>query len=809
MSARYVCIHGHFYQPPRENPWLETIERQDSAYPYENWNERITAECYAPNAASRILDTRGRIVRIVNNYAQVSYNFGPTLLAWLETNARDTYDSILQADRASAHRFSGHGSALAQAYNHVIMPLANQRDQRTQTLWGIRDFQHRFGRRPEGMWLPETAADIPSLEALAESGIVFTILAPHQCKRVRTETGKWKDTPDSTVDTTRPYRVNLPSGRSIIVFFYNGPVSRAVAFESVLKNGEHFARRLMETFDDRTEPQLSHIATDGETYGHHHRHGDMALAYALHSIESSGQAKLTNYAEYLARSPVTHEAEIVEMTSWSCAHGVERWRSNCGCHTGGQPDWTQEWREPLLHALNWLRDQVAPLYEEKAGCLFRDPWAARDQYIDVILDRSPGSTNDFFAEHQCRPLTEDERTSALKLLELQRHAMLMYTSCGWFFSDLGGIETVQVIQYAGRVVQLAESELGQALREEFLQRLRRARSNVPSQGTGRDIFERDVQRAEVDLFKIGAHYAVSSLYNAYEDEEKLYCYRVKLEDRENMVSGEARLVGGRARITSEVTEESVLATFAVLYFGDHHVHGGIDETQKSEHGYREFMRDLKTSFFDRDFPAVIRHMDERFGVKTFSIRSLFPDSQRRVLDLILESTLTETGNVYRGVYERHAPLMRFLSDLDLEVPAAFRASADYVLNTDLKRVLAAEPLDLERVHRVLDQVRSSQVTVDARGIKLHLERALERTAAQLARDPEDVHTLQTLEDLARIATSIVHDVDVWKVQNIFFDLLRDDLPRLRLAAADGDATAAAWVSSFLRLADQLSVSIPE
>ena len=534
----------------------------------------------------------------------------------------------------------------------------------------------------------------------------------------------------------------------------------------------------------------------------------MALAYALHSIESGRLATLTNYADFLARFPPQYEVEIEENTSWSCAHGVERWRSNCGCKTGGHPEWTQEWREPLRDALDWLRDTVNPKYEASAAELLNDPWAARDDYIDVVLDRSPANIEAFFSRHQSRGLTADERVLALKLLELQRHAMLMYTSCGWFFNDLAGIETVQVIQYAGRVVQLAEDLFGQNIREPFLQRLRRARSNLPAEGTGRDIFERDVQRAEVDLYKIGAHYAVSSLYHAYGDDEKLYCYRVRLEDRENMVSGEARLVVGRARVTSEVTREETLATFAVLYFGDHHVHGGIAETQQGGNGYPVLLRDLKASFFDRDFPAVIRRMDERFGSDTFSIRSLFPDSQRRVLDLTLQSTLTETGNVYRQVYERHAPLMRFLSDLELEIPEAFRASATYVLNTDLKRVLEAAPLDLERVHRVLEQVRSSQVTIDAKGLTLTLERALERIALELREQPDDLAQLQTLEDLARIAKTISADVDLWKVQNIFFDLLRDDLPRMRSAAATGDQVAASWVASFNRLADQLSVSTP-
>ncbi|HET8916453.1 MAG TPA: glycoside hydrolase, partial [Candidatus Binatia bacterium] len=357
---RYICIHGHFYQPPRENPWLESVELQDSAYPYHDWNERVTAECYAPNSVSRILDGDNQIIQLVNNYSKISFNFGPTLLAWLEAKAPDVYDAILEADRESQKNFSGHGSALAQVYNHMILPLANARDRRTQILWGIRDFQRRFKRLPEGMWLPETAVDIESLEILAELGIRFTILAPHQADRVRPIGGRvWHDVSGSRIDPTQAYEQRLPSGRKIALFFYDGPIARAVAFEGLLSSGEHLANRLVGAFDDgRNRPQLVHIATDGESYGHHHRFGDMALAYALNTIESNQLAQLTNYGEYLERHLPTHQVEIIEKTSWSCFHGIDRWWSNCGCNSGGRPGWNQEWRTPLRGALDTLRDSL-------------------------------------------------------------------------------------------------------------------------------------------------------------------------------------------------------------------------------------------------------------------------------------------------------------------------------------------------------------------------------------------------------------------------------------------------------------------
>jgi alpha-amylase/alpha-mannosidase (GH57 family) len=494
---RYICVHGHFYQPPRDNAWSGLIERQDSAYPYHDWNERVTAECYLPNAASHILDDEGYISRIVSNYAKISFNFGPTLLAWMEKSNPDVYRAIIEADRKSQKNYSGHGSALAQAYSHMIMSLANYRDRYSQVFWGMRDFEYRFGRRPEGMWLPETAVDMESLDIMAELGIRFTILAPRQAKRVRRiGTSSWKDVSGASIDTTRAYLVNLPSGRRFNIFFYDGPIASAVSFEDVLKNGDIFAKRLTDAFSDkRNHPQFVHIATDGETYGHHHRFADMALAYALQYIETNRLAKLTNYGEFLEKYPPTHEVEIIEKTSWSCVHGIDRWWSACGCTTGAgsHPGWNQKWRTPLRNAFDWLRDSLAGRYEEKARELLKDPWAARDGYIDVILDRSSESLNRFFNQYASHEHNEDERVTALKLLELQRHAMLMYTSCGWYFDEISRPEPVQVIQYAARVVQLAQELFGDGVEESFLKILEQAKSNIPAQGDGRRIYEQLVR----------------------------------------------------------------------------------------------------------------------------------------------------------------------------------------------------------------------------------------------------------------------------------------------------------------------------
>jgi len=514
MNNRYVCVHGHFYQPPRENPSLEAIELQDSAYPYHDWNERITAECYAPNAASRILDSEQWIIQLINNYSRISFNFGPTLLSWIAEKAPKVYESILQADELSRRRFSGFGSATAQPYNHIILPLANNRDKITQVRWGIQDFEHRFHRKPEGMWLPEAAVNMETLSVLADNGIKFTILAPRQARRIRRRGSRiWEDVTGERIDPSRAYYVQLPSRKKINLFFYDGPISQAVAFEGVLNDGQRFAERLMSGFSElRDWPQLVHIATDGESYGHHHHYGEMALSYALQHIEDNNLARLTNYAEFLQLHPADHLVEIVEDSSWSCVHGIERWRTNCGCNSGGHAGWNQEWRAPLRFALDWLREQAASLYEEKARPLLKDPWRARDSYISVVLDRSDASISQFFAHHASHLLNAGEQVMALKLLELQRHAMLMYTSCGWFFDELSGLETVQVILYAGRVVELAKEFVDWNIEQQFLDRLRLAKSNLPEHGDGAQIYEKWVKPAFININRVAGHYEITSLF---------------------------------------------------------------------------------------------------------------------------------------------------------------------------------------------------------------------------------------------------------------------------------------------------------
>ncbi len=794
-APRLLTIHGHFYQPPRENPWLEAVETQDGAFPWHDWNARITAECYEPNATARMLDARERILRIVNNYACISFNFGPTLLSWLEASAPETYAAILEADRISRDRYSGHGCAMAQGYNHVILPLANDRDKKTQVHWGIRDFEHRFGRKPEGMWLPETAVDVQSLEALAAAGIAFTILEPHQAARWKVIAAtEWHHGP---IDPTMPYLCRLPSGRSITIFFYDGPISRAVAFEQLLARGEHLAHRLLGAFrDTRNHPQLVNIATDGETYGHHHRFGEMALAYALQLISES-PAKLTNYAEHLHAHPPTHEVQIAERTSWSCSHGVERWRSDCGCNTGASPGWNQQWRGPLREALEWLRDQADAIFARYGSQLLHDPWLARQDYIEVILDRSDESVGRFLARHA------DEHAnvvSVLELMEMQRNSLLMFTSCGWFFSDLSGIETVQVLHYAGRVVQLAERIAGSPMQEGLLSRLERAHSNVSDRGTGRQIYEREVIPATLDLSRIAAHYAVLSLFDTFDVDARIYCYEVVRRDLEIHKAGRARLAIGSIEVRSLITRESASFELAALHLGETELSGGVRVPRGD---YDEVRRALVEAMEPGGISTVIRLLDSHFGETPISIRSLFRDELRRVMHELITATLDEAESTFRQLHERYDPLMRFHNRLGIPVPQVLRTAAEFDLNQQIRRLLEEELAPAE-IEALLRESRDRGVTLDETTL-VAFTNAIELASEGFRERPDDLDRLEDFDAIVTLVRDARLTIDLRRAQNRYYRLRATVRPAIEASATVSPASRE-WLELFDGLGRKLSIA---
>jgi alpha-amylase/alpha-mannosidase (GH57 family) len=806
-SKRFICIHGHFYQPPRENPWLETVETQDAAAPYHDWNERICAECYSSNGAARIVNNKNKITRIVNNYARISFNFGPTLLSWLTENAPLTYRMILDGEQRSRKSYRSHSSAMAQVYNHIILPLASRRDRITQIRWGIADYQHHYGTRPEGMWLAETAADNESLELLAQEGIKFTILAPHQCKRIRSlkDGGGWMDTPNASVDTTHPYLVRFDSGLSIAVFFYDGPVSRAIAFEGLLNSGEGLAARLKGGFKDNAQPQLVHVATDGESYGHHHKFGEMALAYALRLLEEDPTVKLTNYGCFLEQFPPEYEAEIVENTSWSCVHGIERWRSNCGCN-GGKPGANQAWRAPLRQAMNELCDALVPLTEEEGARLFKDVWAARDGYIEAMLDHSPQTVEQFFRMHQLRVLTAPERVRGLELMEMQRHAQLMFTSCGWFFDDIAGIETVQIITYAARVLQLAREvfgELAAPLEPAFLARMAEAHSNVAAAGDGAKIYKEQVNAKQLDLEQVAAHYAISSIFSSFAEETDLFCFHVWRNSYDVYISGRGRLALGRVKIVGAVTGKQRSFSFGVLHFGDQNITAAVKPYEPEDTAAFEAFSSQAAGFVQRaDLPEVIRLIDSYYGPMDYSLTSLFTDEQRRIVQIILGATLSDIEKSLTAIYEDHASLLHYLFSAGLPKPPALTLAAGFAINAGLRRALEADPIDQAQLRSFLSLAKIDQIPLDTATLSYIADGRMKRVMIDLQISCGSLETLERALALGRMLAELPFDLKLWQAQNVWYEILRTSSFALTALAAEDRPL---WEKNFSELGACLSI----
>lgn len=795
---KYICIHGHFYQPPRENAWLEAIEVQDSAHPYHDWNERISAECYGPNAASRILNEKGVIKNIINNYSRISFNFGATLLSWMQVYDRETYDAIIEADRESLKNFGGHGSAMAQVYNHIILPLANKRDKETQIIWGIRDFISRFGRLPEGMWLAETAVDIESLELLVKHGIKFTVLAPRQAKAIRKlgET-KWSDVTTESLDTRRPYTCKLPSGKSIALYFYDGHIAQGVAFDGLLYDGKKFADRLLSSFPERSESaQLVHIATDGETYGHHHKHGDMALAFCLDYIERNTESNLTNYAEFLAKFPPVYEAMIHENSSWSCVHGVERWRENCGCNSGGKPNWHQRWRKPLRESLDWLRDELGKIFEREASKVLKDPWKAREDYINVILERSDDNIRKFLKEHCQRDV---EQNHVLRLMEVQRHAMLMYTSCGWFFDEISGIETTQIMQYACRAIQLVSQISETHLEEEFLSRLEAAPSNVPSLENGAQIYRKYVLPAKTNLQRVGMHYAVASIFEEDPESFPVFNYTTQNEIFIRKEAGEQKLVVGVTRVRSNVTRSQKKFAFAVIYMGQHNIIGNIS-LDMDAHIFADMQEQVVKAFDEGRLGDIIGLMQTYFGSEKYTIWQLFQDEKRKVFNLITQQSMNDLEESLRRIYNRDYPLVNALANNDTPIPNAYRTTFEYILNADLVRCFQTDKINIRQVERIMNELFKWKLSIEDTGKVERL--AGESIFKELKRIHAEGQTIRRIERLNRLFP-LLRDFKInpnlYKTQNLYFEI--------SVQHREHNGHTAEWIKQFSLLGDNLGVKV--
>jgi alpha-amylase/alpha-mannosidase (GH57 family) len=728
----YLVIHGHFYQPPRENPWLEAIEREGSAHPFPNWNARIADECYATNAWARVFDPEGRVTDLVNNYLHLSFNFGPTLLSWLETQLPDTYRRILEADRLSAARRSGHGNAIAQAYGHAILPLCNDRDRRTQIRWGKRDFFHRFGREPEAMWLPETAVDLATVEDLIDEGLRYVILSPRRARRVRPiGESAWTDVSGSKIDPRRPYRLFSQRGRGALlqptatveaeaardptryldVFFYDGPVSHSISFEKVLYSSHNLADKLWGAVDtSRAGPQLDHTAVDGETFGHHMRHAERALSYAFVAELPARGFRLTNYGEVLERLPPTFEVELDlgprgEGSSWSCVHGVGRWCRDCGCNSGAPAGWNQAWREPLRRTVNLVRDEAAELFVELGDELFVDAWAARDDYVQLVLDPSTRSREQFFARHAREGGRATRQVRALKLLELQRHSLLAQTSCGWFFNDISGLEAVQVLRYAARTVQLMEELSGRKVERQLLEVLGEARSNVAELGTGADVYRQLVLPAAIDRRRIVAQYAITDMFRNYPDDAAIAGYHLQRNEARRLTSGPVTVAYGRLQVEFVRTGETSEMTYGLIHFGGHDFHCAVSPSAGVQE-FRRFTERLDAIFERATITELLRAVDAHFGEAYYGLQHLLPEEREDVLDALFGHIAERFSEMYVRLYQENRRTVSALIDTGLKIPREFRMAAEYTLSRQLNREVRSH-----RESRDPDSYRKAQEIV--------------------------------------------------------------------------------------------------
>ena len=816
----YVVIHGHFYQPPRENPWIEEIELEESAYPFPNWNARITRECYTPNTCARIRDDQLRLLDIVNNFSYLNFNIGPTLFSWLAAQAPLTYERILAADADSVARL-GFGNAIAQAYNHIILPLANARDRQTEILWGLKDFAHRFRRPAEAMWLPETAVNLEVLQDLAAHGLKYVILSPWQASRVRPlQGGPWQDVRDGSIDTTQAYRCFLGSGkgagdrRFIDIFFYNGQTAAELSFGELLADSgrllDHLGTKLQA---QRSGPQLLSVATDGETFGHHKAFGEMGLAYALSALCPPRGWVVTNYRAFLEMQPPRQEVEIYlgpegKGSAWSCAHGVGRWERDCGCHTGGGPGWNQKWRRPLRQAFDLLNETLAQVFTEAGSRYLANPWAARDDYIEVILDRRPASREAFFQRHGRAGMTGADQVAALKLLEMQRHVLLMYTSCGWFFADLAGLETIQVLKYAARALQLGQEFTPANLEEQFLAVLQEARSNLPAMGNGRDLFLKKVKPAVITYPKLVNHFSISLLNDPQRrPAAAIFHYQPELLQFEEKSQGGLELACGRIKLTSGITQESRTLGYATLFLGGYLYRTQVKEGQTADE-FEAMVAHLSQTL-DAAPEDIANVMAAYFHDGYYSVHDMFKLEKREILRHSLEKTQGDMeGELERGFNEIR-PVLFTMAKEGFVIPRVFTLAAFTTLRRAVREILADwQGQDLDRQsQRQLAEVQEIAKTLN---VHLHIDpigltlASLVEQSLQALRETFTLPRANAALATLSLSQQLPVDVDLMEAQNLFFYLMADNGARLAPPGKRRQADVQEFIRILLELAARLN-----
>jgi alpha-amylase/alpha-mannosidase (GH57 family) len=810
-----LVIHGHFYQPPRENPWTDEVGAEPGARPFHDWNQRINAECYRPNAFARIVDDAGRIERIVNNYELVSFNLGPTLLRWMQRHDPLTLARLVEADRRSARVRGGHGNAIAQAYGHAILPLCNARDRATQIRWGLAEFAWRFGRGAEALWLPETAASPATLDDLIEHGLRYAILAPSQAARVRRSVqdrdggngsgaGPWEDVRGGTIDPSRPYRYSHSdgSGRSLALLFYDGLLARSVAFGGALRESRLFIDACAATAAaPGRQGQVVHLAVDGETWGHHHAWGDRALAYALAREAPARGFHVTNYGELLDRVSPQWDAEI-ELgedglgNAWSCAHGLGRWTRDCSCRLAQREGWTQAWRAPLRAAFDLLRDQAAVFFEQEAGCLLQDPWAARDAYVHVLLEPGEAARARLLREHSRGGLAGEQGVRALQLLEMQHMLVLMYASCGWFFDDIAGLESVQVMRYAARAVDLWSRLGGQPPIGRMLERLGEARSNEPRLGTGADLFRTRAQGAAAPAPQIAAHLLMGAVRGSLPSSGDIGLQHYDAFDVQVQASGHTALVTGRVDLRDERTGAAEAYEGAVL-------HGGGLEFQvrlracRAPDELRAAAVALHGDLPHRSEAELLMAMTARFGEHTFGVEALLETGRQQLLTELFGDLVAEAGRAYAQLYGRNQRVIEELGRLGLDLPRELRVAAELTFTNGFERAVdrahaGRGPADFARALSVIEQARERGIELDRTVAIPLLSRMLEDVFAAWglagpgggAPQERLSATVMTATEVLDLATKLELTLDLHRPQELYYHRVISSGWAARLPAGD-------------------------
>ncbi|MDD4526472.1 MAG: DUF3536 domain-containing protein [Candidatus Margulisbacteria bacterium] len=739
---KYICIHGHFYQPPRENPFLNKIERQDSAFPYHDWNEKINDECYRPNTSSRILSPHGKIVDIINNFQYLSFNVGPTLMNWIYDNDKSTYEKIVEADEISKENNNGHGNAIAQVYNHIIMPLANERDKQTQIKWGIADFKRHFGRDPEGMWLAETAINMETVKALIANGIKFTVLSPFQAEKVKTYfSNEWINVSNGTVDPTQPYRVFVDETKEkyLDVFFYDAPISTAISFEHLLKDAHTFAERLdAAAKPNQGRPTLVTASTDGESYGHHEPFGDMCLSYFFKHLAKEYNMKQINYGAFLERFAPISEAVLKEGTkhegtAWSCVHGVGRWKENCGCSTGGGAGWNQEWRKPLREGLNALRDLLWETYEKEATPLLANIEKARNDYYFVF--HGSWSSEKFFEKNAKGSLTDEQKVKILELLESQRFSQLMFTSCGWFFSEISGIETVQIIKYANAAIYYGQQHTKVDLEKVLIAYLKEAKSNINSAHDGDAIYKKWIKPYELTREKAINQFIVKAHLTNKIKEQEVYLYTVSPINDLTFKNEDTTFRALNCSImniyTGKTTEHS-----ALLSEKNGQVKTSISKTILDLNSIKKELLDdpnNSTEIIKNNYQKTLSMIDLNFEESSDIMKILWSKKTNRLNK--------DLNKLYTGFRDLIEETVRMGGNLPTEIKSAIEIIMSAKLLSEIQEITSWNNKNIKPALRIIKLSHSLHLNLNVNETRAYLEKYLNSLISKIekGKDPKDIN----------------------------------------------------------------------